>query len=188
MMGIYSLPEEVCIDGVSYAVNTDFRVWIEIEELLSSSEINIFERIQKVLCLCYKDKLPETLEKALNGVMQFYKCGKCEDNNNSGKSSIPILSLSEDADMIGAAFYHDYGIDLWKDKIHWWQFYALLMSLEESDRIMQIMKYRAVDLNDIENKAQKKFYRKMKSLYRLKDKRTPDERERDMIEKLNRVF
>ena len=188
IMKIYSLPEEVCIDGVLYAVNTDFRVWIEIEELLSSSEINVFEKIQKVLCLCYKDALPETLDKAIDGVMQFYRCGKENVKSGSEKSSMPILNFSEDADMIGAAFYHDYGIDLWRTDMHWWQFYALFMSLEENDRIMQVMRYRAVDLHSVENKEQRKFYRKMKELYRLKDNRTPDERERDMIEKLNCVF
>ena len=185
---LYTLPENVCIDGVSYAVNTDFRVWIEIGNIISSGELNLFEKIEKILTCCYSEKLPPNLEKAMNGISWFYRCAKEEKGGKDAGCDMPVIDFSQDSDMICAAFLHDYGIDLWREKIHWWQFKALLLSLNEENKIMKVMGYRAVNLGDISGKEQKKFYRKMKSLYRLQDKRTPEEKEKDMLNKLDSIF
>ena len=185
---LYTLPENVCIDGILYAVNTDFRIWIETGNIISAREFNIFEKIEKILKYCYREKLPPNLEKAMSGIMWFYRCGREESGGQDMGCNMPVIDFSEDSDMICAAFYHDYKIDLWKEKLHWWQFKALLLSLNEENKIMKVMGYRAVNLGDISGKEQKKFYRKMKSLYKLKDRRTPEEKEKDMLNKLDSIF
>ena len=50
------------------------------------------------------------------------------------------------------------------------------------------MGYRAINIGDIKDKEQKKFYKKMKSLYSLPDNRSEEEKEIEMLEKLNSIF
>lgn len=188
MNKIYSLPKEVCIDGISYAVNTDFRIWIEIGNIILDKDFNLFSKIEKILKLAYKEKLPPTLERSIEGILYFYRGEKLKKTVSDNDSGIAVVDFLEDSDMIAAAFYHDYGLNLWEAEIHWWQFKALFLALHEENKIMKVIKYRAVDLGDIKDKEQKRFYKKMKNLYKLEDKRTPEEKERDMFKKLYKAF
>ena len=185
----YSLPEGISIDGIFYAVNTDFKIWLEIAEIISSKELNIFEKAEKTLALCYKDSLPQTFNAAINGMFEFYRCAK--ESTPQGATSIhekPVIDLVHDRDMIAAAFLHDYNIDLFTMPLHWWKFKALLSSLSEENKIVKVMGYRAINIGDIKDKEQKKFYKKMKSLYSLPDNRSEEEKEIEMLEKLNSIF
>ena len=183
----YTLPESICIDGTEYAVNTDFRVWIQIGETIQRNDINIFEKCENILRLCYCEKLPPTLKKSMEGDVEFYTCGKSE-KNVSEKKDMPVVDFLEDAEMIAAAFYHDYRINLWSDNVHWRQFRELFAALDEKNKIVKVMGYRSVNLGDIKDKEQKKFYRKMKKLYRLKDKRGEEEKERYLAAQLSDIY
>ncbi len=183
-----NLSEEITIDGVDYAVNTDFRVWIEIGSIISSGDYNPFEKTVKILKLCYTSALPPTLEKALDGILEFYRGANSQVKPKAPVSDMPVIDFLEDFGMIASAFYHDYRIDLWKDNLHWWKFRELFAGLDEENRIIKIMGFRGINIGEIENKEQKKFYRKMKSLYRLEDNRSQPEKEQDMIDKLTSIF
>ena len=185
----YSLPEGISIDGIFYTVNTDFKIWLEIADIISSKELNIFEKAEKTLALCYKDSLPKTFNSAISGMFEFYKCAKESTNHQTASShDKPVIDLFYDSDMIAAAFLHDYNIDLFNTSMHWWQFKALLSSLSEDNKIVKVMGYRAINIGDIKDKEQKKFYKKMKSLYKLPDNRSDEEKEIEMLEKLNSIY
>ena len=81
-----------------------------------------------------------------------------------------------------------YKIDLQTADLHWWQFKSLFKSLDDNNKICKIMEYRAIDLSQIKDKEQKKFYRKMKALYRLPDLRSEEEKEKAMIESMSSLF
>ena len=181
------LPTKISIDGIDYAVNTDFKIWIEIGDIISKKEFNPFEKTAKILRLCYTSSLPPTLEKALSGVLEFYR-GDKEPEKTTPSSSAPIIDFSEDFGLISSAFYHDYKIDLWEENLHWWKFRHLFSGLDEENKIVKIMGYRSINLSDIKNKEQKQFYKKMKDLYRLKDNRSQQEKEQDMLDKLSGIF
>lgn len=151
------------------------------------SDMSIFEKTQRILSMCYIKELPPTLEKAVEGIVRFYACEKAADTK-SGKREAPIVDFSEDCGMIAAAFYHDYGIDLWKEDLHWWQFRELFASLGEENKIVKVMGYRSIDPGKVTDKEQKKFYRRMKKLYKLRDKRTEEEKQRDFSEELSDIF
>ncbi len=185
-VGIYKLPYGICIDGVNYAVNTDFRVWIEIGNTICSREIDIFKKLERILVLAYKENLPQNLESAVEGIIEFYRCG--EEKSGGAENEIPIVDFSDDAGMIAAGFLHDYKIDLFEENLHWWKFRYLFLALGSENMIMKVMGYRAVNLSDIKDKDQKQFYRKMKKLYKLKDNRSREEMEIDMLSKLGGIF
>lgn len=90
--------------------------------------------------------------------------------------------------MIYAGFFQQYGLDLLTADLHWWQFKALLSGLSENTAFMQIMHYRSVNIAEVKNPKEKKFYRRMKELYRLQDNRTENEREAAISEVFAKLF
>lgn len=185
MISGFRLPATVSIDGMEYAVNTDFRVWIEIGRLFTEKNMGEKERFERILMLAYREKLPPTAEAAMKGILEFYRAGA---SGESGGNDAPILDLYSDFAMIAAAFLREYRIDLWEEKLHWRKFRALFSCLGEENKIIQVMSYRAVKLADITDKKQKKFYAKMKKIYRLADWRSEEEKEASFAEKLYSVF
>lgn len=65
-----------------------------------------------------------------------------------GDESEKSLDYIQDAELIYAAFLQDYGIDLidQQDKLHFLKFKALLNSLSEKTRLMQVVQIRLQDL------------------------------------------
>ena len=181
------LPDSVVIDGKSYKINTDFRVWIEIESVFSDSSLSHAGKLAKMLRLCYRT-LPPSLGAAVDGMMSFYCQNNTEKKKGKEKNARPIFSFDYDSELIYCAFYREYGIDLQTARIHWWKFMALFKGLGDENKICQIMQYRAVNLDNIKSDEQKKFYRKMKKLYALPDLRSGDEIDYDMICGLEKIF
>ena len=79
--------------------------------------------------------------------------------------------------MIYSAFMQQYKIDLSDTRMHWWKFKALFGGLSEDTHIVKAIQYRTIDLSTIKDKEQKKFYKKMKSAYKLPDNRNEQQKE-----------
>lgn len=54
-----------------------------------------------------------------------------------------LTSFEQDADLIRAAFRQAYGIDLYRDRLHWLEFSALLAALPEGSRYSDVLGIRA---------------------------------------------
>ncbi len=162
------LPETVVCNGKEFPIATDFGVWVQVEMILMEEPGSFLKKIPRILALCYS-KLPDTLEDAIRGMASFYTGQETEvPAKKNGGSFRPVYSFRQDADMIYAGFYQQYGIDLLKERLHWFQFKALLKALGEETLFGRVVRYRAINLSDIKNKEQREFYRKMKQLYGLK--------------------
>lgn len=185
------LPDTVEVDGKKYRIYTDFRRWIELGIIMSDRSAPMEQKIIDALSLCYpRDSLPPSLEGAVNSMLRFYAGSlktSAQDKNYDNKKK-PIYDFEYDAEYIYAAFLEQYRIDLTTASLHWYQFKALFMGLDENCKISKIMEYRAIDLSKIKDKEQKAFYRKMKRIYRLPDMRTEEEKEADMVNALADIF
>ena len=165
------LPNFVELDGKRYEINTDFRIWILVDQLLFSTELSPVEKAAKMLALCYRKQLPPNAAAALRLLMQFYCAdAKEKQGRRSGRSKKRIYDFEHDAGLFYAAFLEKYGIDLTVAHLHWWKFLALFHALDGGCRLCEVMHWRAVDLSKITDKGQKEFYRKMKGYYRLPDR------------------
>ncbi|MGL5149059.1 MAG: bacteriophage Gp15 family protein [Clostridium sp.] len=165
------LPKAVEVDGSKYAINSDFRTGILLEMLMQDDEVTDTEKLELALNLYFK-KVPRDVEKAIEQIIWFYKCGKDEDKssnkNNKGKSVTQIYNFNYDDDYIYSAFLDQYNIDLQDiEYLHWWKFKAMFKSLKEDNMIVKIMGYRSTDLSKIKDKEQREHYKKMKSLYEI---------------------
>ena len=164
------LPDTVQIGDRAYPVRTDFRIWVKCGILLEQQQ-DPFSLAAELLTLCYP-ALPPSFEGAVQGILSFYTGGNYI-KGDGGKTEKPLYSFAWDGDLIYAAFYSQYGIDLCDASLHWYQFRALFAGLEDSSRFAAVMEAREVNLSELDSPGQKAYYRKLKARYRLPGEADP---------------
>ncbi len=183
--------EFVVIDGEKYAINTDFKVWAEIERIIFDESEDSLVRLSKILSLAYP-VLPHDAVSAIHEVIKF--CSFIdEDDEKKGeaktdKESMPIYSIHQDFGYIWGAFLSEFGIDLTKTKLHWWKFRALLDCLSEKTLFMKIVGYRTTDISQIKDKETRRFYERMRKLYKINNKSTNESVATDLAESISEIF
>lgn len=155
-------------DGIYYKdkffkLNTDFKVWLKIDSLLTNDFDFLPDKLFLIISLAYEKSFPEDINIAFRGVTDFYSMFSGKKKGGGKK----LFSFGEDGRYIFSAFFSQYGIDLFKTEMHWWKFLALFEELNEQTLFGKILKYRSVDLGSVKDKKLKSFYTKMKSLYSL---------------------
>ena len=182
------LPCTVSVANVEIPINTDYRTGILFEQTLSDPAMPDDEKLITILNLYYGEAVfpllddMDKVQEALNGIMWFYRCGAEEtaesetEEDTSGKE--PPFSYEHDAGYIYAAFIEAYGIDLTKNRLHWWQFRALFLGLPEPVLFCRIMGYRTMEIPAKMPKEKKEFYQRMKRIYRI-----PESAEQIRLEK-----
>ena len=182
------LPEGIVIEGRFYPVYTDFKNWLKISEILEEERHITPSVLSRIFALSYKI-LPETADEAFSGVLRFLSCGKkTEEKEEGGRNKSRIFSFGEDAELIYAAFFSQYGIDLYKASMHWFLFCALFSSLEERHKLFEVINIRAAKLTDIKDKQKRAYFAKMKRKYSLKDRRTEEEMSEDIAKSMEAGF
>ena len=170
----YGCPHEIEVDGVKYAINTDFSVWMEVEHILFVRKFGDGEALARVLALVFP-VLPHNPGEAIRGLLRFYSVG--EDCETGDSRTTPAYDPILDFEYLYGAFLAEFGIDLCDCKMHWWRFKALFACLGENCRFSQIVGYRTVDLSQIDTPERRDFYRKMKKRFSLPDFRSESERD-----------
>lgn len=103
----------------------------------------------------YREPVPqEQSVAAYSSMIDFYRAGEQalsgSDDCQSSSSSSPAFDYRCDAPYIVAAFQQAYGIDLTREKVHWWRFRALFAALPEDTLMAKIMSWRTMDLSEYE--------------------------------------
>ena len=187
------LPDYITVDNVKYAVNTDFRIWMEFDSMLHNRTLNLKDKIMMVFRLCFDLEkcriLPEDINSAMDGLCTFYICGKKPiKQGNIRKASQRVLDYSQDSGYIYSAFLTQYGIDLLSvPYMHWYAFCALMDGLEDSRHLKKIIGFRVCCPDDVKNKEKRNYLKRMKELYALPDTRSDKEKEGDMAEILSNI-
>ena len=175
--------ENIIKTKISEEIYTDFRRGILFELLMQNNKISEKEKILQTLQLFYKDiSKIKNVEKAIENIIWFYKCGKEENINQENKKNNKkqIYGYEFDDELIYDAFKGQYGIDLQDiEYLHWWKFKAMFEGLKEDNQIVKIMGYRAMDISKIKDKDERKRYKEIQKLYALPDMRTKEQKEAD---------
>lgn len=185
---IDKLPNSCKINGLSYQIDTDFKTSLKFAEIMESKEYSNEEKIEAAIKLYFGDSYIEDCNAAMEQILMFYSCGKSlEELAKQELTSEAIFSYSEDSSYIYAAFYETYGVNLRTTSLHWWEFRALFDSLPENCKFIKIIGYRTIKITKHMSDEQKKFYRDMKKLYKLKDNRGQEEKEIDFANALSNL-
>lgn len=191
------LPYTVEVAGEEVEINWDFRAMMLFELAMQDPTLDYVEKAQAGLELFftyddYASFSQEDFAEASKALIWFYSGGKDhkpKQNDAEPAKREAIYSFEHDADLIYAAFLSQYKIDLSKvGDLHWWAFQALFKSLNEDHLISKVMTYRSIKITPSMSNEDKKFYKKMKSLYRLPDMRSQEEKEEAFNEEVGSLF
>ena len=134
------LPNVVEINGRSYSVKTDFRLWMRFEIEVSKMDLNG----QVDVTYLFENDMPEHCD--LEDLFVFSRpVAELPRAVSHLRSDVIAYDYELDADLIFAAFLGQYGIDLMVDDMHWHKFLALFRGLNDSTRMREIMGYRCYE-------------------------------------------
>lgn len=173
---VEQLPEAVEIEGIEYAINTDFRACLRAILACEDPELTPEEKQALTLENLYPDQ-PHNLGKALEQAIKFLNGGEIQDESDGPR----LYSFSKDARFIFAAFRQTHGIDLESAELHWWKFLALFMDLGSDTAFCNLISLRKRIKNGKASKEERRAYQEMKDLVDLPDTdhRTLEEREQE---------
>lgn len=149
------------------------------------------EKAVQMLKMVFGNNLPPNFFDAILAIMQFYSHSSTKSIQEREKQEIvtkTYFDFAYDAELIYAAFLQQYHIDLCKTDMHWWKFRALLAGLSDETHFVKVVQYRSMDISKIKDKEQKKFYLDMKRRHKLPDKRSEEEKERQLNSIMEKMF
>lgn len=160
-----------------YPINSDFRIGIQITQAMSDEDLNSQERTY-VCCYLLFGQSDETEEEKfppadvmVRGI-NWFLTGWITDNHKQDKNKkneIPVMDMDIDQWRIYSAFLFQYGINLNRTKLHYWEFMGLLTTLDEC-AFTRVVDIRSKKLTDKMSPEMRKLYTEQKSIYSLKEK------------------
>ena len=131
-----SLPDSVIVNGKRIRVNLEFRNVLRMMETIERADLMPEAReYLAVRCICRHPR-PGVLEAVKNLLFNHRR-------TNDGKK---VTSFEQDAGLIRAAFRQTYGIDLYREKLHWIEFAELMQGIPEGTRYAETVGIRAREM------------------------------------------
>lgn len=133
------LPDSIIVDGKRVRVNLEFRNVLRMMEIMQDDCIIHDARMYKAAKCVVKGRVrqPERVISELKKLL-FPKARHASNKR--------LTSYEQDAGFIRAAFRQVYGIDLWREKLHWLEFRELLDGLTEGNKYTEVIGIRARDI------------------------------------------
>lgn len=157
-------------DYQGYLIRTDFGIGIQLTLCASDTEILEYEKAAVMLNLLYGRGMPD-FETAMAGLNWFMSCGKEQKADEADTQ--PAMSFEYDDARVYSAFRKVFGIDLTKERLHWFQFVAMLQDIDGT-ALSDIISYRSTDLSSMKGE-QRAAYAKMKRRFALPNTYTEEE-------------
>lgn len=198
-----TLPEVVIVNGVQFGVETDFRVWIRVGQILNDCPENPTAEVTNRLIAELYDlivKIDEEPDGIIPGadfitaVTEFYagpQKPKQDDSDEDPRKPKPArtFDFEYDAGFVYQAFLQVYGLRLTAVSMHWWEFLTLFsgLMLTADNSLNFVVGVRQKKLSDVP-KGQRAAYGKMQKEFALPAKDGADRARDDMIERLTALW
>lgn len=128
------IPEGVTVDGTFYRCDFDFRNVLKMLDLMQREDI--IPDARDFLCLKCLIKRPRNVRKVFAAVLDLLF------EKDADKDAKRVTSFEQDAPLIRAAFRQVYRIDLFRDKLTWFEFTELLHGLPDGNRYEDVIGIR----------------------------------------------
>lgn len=174
------LPDSVTVDGRKYKADFDFRNVLRMMDVLSNPNLTTEAR-DWLAAKCI-------MKKPVPGAIDAIKRLLFGEEEPEGETGARLTSFEQDAELIRAAFWQTYRINLYTDKLHWIVFKELLHGLPEGTRYMEIIGIRArpMPIATKYNQEERAWLTKAKARYAIKQ--TDEEIERNYENGVQRLF
>ena len=182
-------PEYVKIGDKKYKINTDFRIALECNKIAQDNSISDIERALAIIYKLYGDEGlndTENHSELLRLATKYLGLGKEVEKSNEE----PDMDFEQDMDYIETSFMSDYGIDLSKEKMHWWKFYNLINGLSNSElgnccvlnRVRNLRRFDATTIKD--SKERQRIIQAQKSVALKKNVPVLTDKQKQSVENI----
>jgi hypothetical protein len=153
---IEDLPEKVEIEGEEIEINTDYRNVLLYFRVLREEELEDREKLEIAARLFFK-RIPRNVEEGMRYINEEYiVCSETQASmtrRNKIKRSVEkeklVFDFEQDGGLIYVSFWQEYGIDLRKEKMHWYVFKALFDGLGEETVLRRVIEFRKMKPKDM---------------------------------------
>ena len=162
-------PEYVKIDDKKYKINTDYRNVLKLDEIAKDKTISEYEKMLAYIYIFYGEeglKDEQNYERLLNSMFVFIQ-GRPSARKGNGKNVEQDMDYQKDMNLIISSIWSEYGIDITKEKIHWWTFFDLLNGLSSDCVLNRIREIRTKDISKIKDKDERDAYIELKNVWGL---------------------
>jgi len=174
------LPDFILSGSERLKIKTDFRIWIEVGDILMSIPANKITKIElsilleNIADLALIDFPEEINEEFFLAVVDFYtlnertyrkKQSKDHQTADHGKTQ-QLYDYEFDSGAIHASFLQQYGIRLIGTKMHWFEFQILLANLGDDTPFKKRIKIRQMKSSDVPKNKISDLNR-LKELYKI---------------------
>ena len=129
------LPKGVSVNGKFYRLDFDFRNVLQMMEMLGRDDL--MPDAREYLALRCLTKRPKNVHAVLSAVRSLLF------DREPARNHKKVTDFEQDSGLIRAAFRQEYGIDLYRDKLHWIEFSDLLSGLPGGNRYSEVVGIRA---------------------------------------------
>lgn len=173
------LPGGVEVDGKFYKMDFDFRNVLKMIEVMDRDDLMPEAKAYKALC--FVQKRPKNVLKVYEAVkVLLFKAPRKKDAQK-------VTDFIQDAGLIRAAFRQAYGIDLYRDKLHWIEFTELLNAIPEGNRYSEVVGIRVRPMPEPTKWNQKEREWLMKAKADVKLEMTEKERKEQYQKDVGRI-
>lgn len=160
----------IMLDGLpteyeGYLIRTDFRIGMQISEALSDVNLADPEKMTIAMELLYGRGIPPDVNIAEKGLRWFMSGGE-PDAEKTSDGKTPTFDFEQDNRLVYSAFRARFGIDLTRERLHWFAFIAMLSDLG-SCSLTDIIDIRGADLSQMKGEQQRR-YANLKEKYAVK--------------------
>lgn len=149
----------IMLDGLpteydGYLIRTDFRIGIQISEALNDVNLADPEKLAVAAELLFGRGAPPDGGVVYEAIQWFMSGGEPAEHKPAA-SSAPVFDFEQDNRRVYSAFRARFGIDLVRERLHWFAFLAMLADIGECS-LSDIMGIRSQDLSKLSGEQQKK--------------------------------
>lgn len=128
MIGV--LPKKLLVNNTYYAINSDFRIALNLFEFLRDDKLSQLERAYLAVRTIYKDDIPDAdFIEALQKAYWFLNGG---DMPKSKPSPVPLIDWKHDESFIIPAVNKAAGQEIRElSYLHWWSFLGYMGEVGE---------------------------------------------------------
>lgn len=192
-MNPWELLTSIEIDGISYAIRTDFRAVLDVLTAMSDPDLFLpdasdqekayirMDTLLQIMVEDYENLPPEKLGEACEAVIEFIDCGMKDD----GKRKPHTMDWQQDAQIIIPAINRVQGTEIRAlPYLHWWTFLGAYMEIGEC-LFAQVVHIRQKKQNHQKlEKWENDFYNQNKDIIDLRKKISEEQKiEMENLEK-----
>lgn len=164
-----------------YPINDDFRIGIQMFQIMNDSELSEMEQFYKACELLFdvdgEEYFPD-MQTMQDGIQWFLSGWYTDNPVNDEKKEHKDMDYDVDQWRIFSAFLTQFGINLNEVDMHFWVFMGLLSTLEECS-FTRIVDIRTKKIDPKMKPSDKEELRKVKERYALEqveEQMTPQEK------------